>query len=406
MALDLAAAAGDSGAGARRGRAPWLCGAGKPFRRLTSPNSTACTPWRITSSKSSPPAPLPYLLYPSRLLVRPFLAPNALAFLYALGPALLLMLLHYAWVVRSNVAFEEASVQASQKMAEKLAAVRAGNWQAAQKKPRSKRAPFRLRPAGPPAVALLWKNLISAGQAFTLRVWLSLAVFAVIASMGLGKASGGSGLRSALGMIAAMLMIWSLFIGPQFLRQDFRQDLPLADLLKTYPLRGWQIALGELLAPTVVLTGIQWFLLILILGFFTQLRGPGLGWAEWVGVGFGVALIIPMLDLIMLQILNAAALAFPAWFQTTRGGGHGIEAIGQRLIFVIGQLFVLLVALIPPAALFAGVFFAGKMLLGLAVAIPLAAMAAAVVLAAEAVLGIMLLGWLFERFDVSAEPAI
>ena len=43
-------------------------------------------------------------------------------------------------------------------------------------------------------------------------------------------------------------------IGPQLLRQDFRQDLPLADLLKTYPLRGWQLALGELLAPAAILT--------------------------------------------------------------------------------------------------------------------------------------------------------
>jgi hypothetical protein len=34
--------------------------------------------------------PLPYLLYPVRLVVRPYLAPNALAFLYALGPALVL----------------------------------------------------------------------------------------------------------------------------------------------------------------------------------------------------------------------------------------------------------------------------------------------------------------------------
>src|ERR1035437_8820974 len=126
--------------------------------------------------------PVPYLLYPLRLGVRPFLASNALAFLSALGPAAALLLLHYVWVVRSNVAFEEASVQASQKLAEKLAAVRSGNWQAARKQPRSKRPPFMLRPTGPPAVALLWKNLISAGQAFTLRIWISLAVFALFAS--------------------------------------------------------------------------------------------------------------------------------------------------------------------------------------------------------------------------------
>ena len=154
--------------------------------------------------------PLPYLLYPVRLVVRPYLAPNALAFLYALGPALLLLLLHYAWVVRSNVAFEEASVEASRKLAEKVAAVRAGNWQAAQQQVKRRRPPFKLRPIGPPAVALLWKNLISAGQAFTLRMWLSLAVFAVFASVGFGQASGSSGIRPVLGMIAAVLMFWSL----------------------------------------------------------------------------------------------------------------------------------------------------------------------------------------------------
>jgi hypothetical protein len=313
------------------------------------------------------------------------------------------MLLHYAWVVRSNVAFEEASVQASQKLAEKLAAVRSGNWQAARKKPKSKRPPFALRPTGPPAVALLWKNLISAGQVFTLRIWISLAVFALCATLGATQASGSSGLRPVLGMLAAMIMFWSVLVGPQLLRQDFRQDLPLADLLKTYPLRGWQLALGELLAPVAVLTSIQWLLLMVMLVLFWRSSGGGLGWPDWLGLGFGAALIMPMLNLIILQIPNAAALAFPAWFQSAKGGGQGIEATGQRLIFMIGQLLVLLVALIPAAALFAGAFFLGKMLLPTAIAIPLAAIAAAVVLAVEAALGVMLLGWLFERFDVAAE---
>ena len=348
--------------------------------------------------------PLPYLLYPMRLVVRPYLAPSALAFLYALGPALVLLLLHYWWVVRSNVAFEEASVEASRKLAEKVAAVRAGNWQAAQKPPRRKRPPFRLHPTGPPAVALLWKNLISAGQAFTLRIWVSLAVFGVFGSIGFGQAAGGSGLRHVLGMIAAVLMFWSLLIGPQFLRQDFRQDLPLADILKTYPMRGWQLALGELLAPTAALTGLQWFLLILVFGMFWQQAVAQLGWACWLGLGFGAALIIPMLNLITLQIPNGAAILFPAWFQAAKGGAVGIEVTGQRLIFMLGQMLVFIMALIPAAALFAGVFFLVRMLLGAATAIPLASIVAAVVLALEAALGVVLLGRLFDRFDISAEP--
>jgi ABC-2 type transport system permease protein len=349
--------------------------------------------------------PVPYLLYPLRLVVRPYLAPNVLAFLYALGPALLVLLLHYWWVVRSNVAFEEASVEASRKLAEKVAAVRSGNWQGAQKQPKRKRSPFKLRPAGAPAVALLWKNLISAGQAYSLRIWVSLAVFAACATIGMGQISGGSGARPVLGMIAAMLMAWSLLIGTQLLRQDFRQDLPLADMLKTYPVRSWQLALGELLAPTAALTGIQWFLLILVVGLLWQPAAAKIGWPSWVGLGFGAALIIPLLDLITLQIPNAAALLFPAWFQAAKGGGAGIEVTGQRLIFMLGQMLVFIVVLIPAAALFAGVFFLVKMLLGTATAIPLASIAAAIVLAVEAALGVMLLGWLFERYDVSAETA-
>jgi ABC-2 type transport system permease protein len=204
-------------------------------------------------------------------------------------------------------------------------------------------------------------------------------------------------------MMAAMLMVWSLLIGPQFLRQDFRQDLPLADILKTYPMRGWQVALGELLAPAAALTGLQWVLLILAFGLFAQPAVKALGWPCWLGLGFGAALIIPWLNLITLQIPNGATLAFPGWFQAIKGGSQGIEVMGQRLIFMIGQVLVFVVALIPAAALFAGVFFGVKLLLGAAAAIPLASAAGAVVLAAEAALGVLLLGWLFERFDVSAE---
>ena len=82
---------------------------------------------------------------------------------------------------------------------------------------------------------------------------------------------------------------------------------------------------------------------------------------------------------------------------------QGIEVTGQRLIFMIGQLLVFVVALVPAAALFAGVFFLVKWLLGMATAIPLASIAAALVLGAEAAAGVALLGWLFERFDVSEE---
>ena len=64
--------------------------------------------------------PLPYLLVPFRLVVAPYFATDVGQFLIALGPALAILGLHYWWVMRSNVAFEEASVEQSRKMAERL----------------------------------------------------------------------------------------------------------------------------------------------------------------------------------------------------------------------------------------------------------------------------------------------
>jgi ABC-2 type transport system permease protein len=345
--------------------------------------------------------PLPWLLSPFRLVLRPYFAPDGLALVHALPPALAILFLHYMWVVRSDVAFEEASVDASRKLADKVASIRSGNWQAAGKALKVKRAPFKLRPEGWPPVGLLWKNLINAGQAFSTRLWIMLAIVGVTLAFAVGQASSNAGLPVALGMIAAAFIAWSLLLGPQFLRQDFRQDLVLTEVLKTFPLPGWQIAVGELLAPTVILAVIQWFLIAVSAVLLLQQPFPGLGRAGLLAIAFSGALVLPVLDMITLLIPNAAVLLFPAWFQAGKEGPHGIEATGQRIIFMLGQLLVFIVALIPAAIALLAVFFVSKMFIGNTLAIPAASVAAALVLAGEATLGLMLLGRLFDRFDVA-----
>ncbi len=347
--------------------------------------------------------PATYLLYPFRLMVRPYLAPDGLAFLRTLPFALLLLGAHYVWVARANVAFEEASLEASRRHAERLASIRSGNWQGAKPKRKAKRPPFALGPAGPPAIALLWKNLISVGHGFTLRMWISLAVVSIVLCMGLQPLSAHSGIGSVIGILAGILAIWSLVLGPQLLRQDFRQDLMVADILKSYPMRGWQIALGEILAPATVLTGFQWCLLILCAGLLWNFEPASVEKSLRLGIAFGAGVLIPVLNFITLQVPNAAVLLFPAWFQASKEGAHGIEATGQRLIFLLGQLLTFALSLLPATIVFLVVFLLGRFALGLAAAVPLASLAAALVLAIEAGLGLMLLGWLFERFDVSTE---
>jgi hypothetical protein len=345
--------------------------------------------------------PALYLLYPFRLMARPFLAPDAAAFFSALPPVLLIFLLHYLWVIYSDVSFEEASVEASQKLATRIAAVRAGNWLGAKKNRKAGRPWFKLAATGPSVTALLWKNLIGIRQVFSVRLWISVFIVVVIFGVMLAGHAQRQGLSIFVAFFIAIALGYSLLLGPQVLRLDFRHDLPQADILKTFPMRGWQIALGEILAPVVVLAGFQW--LLLLLGFGLVLFLPGKHEALMLAIGISAACMLPVLDFLLLLIPNAAVLLFPSWIQTGKDSPRGIEATGQRLIFALGQLLVLALALLPAAAAFVGIFFLLKFALGPVAAVPFASLAATVILAVEAGSGVMLLGKLFDRFDVSEE---
>jgi hypothetical protein len=314
-----------------------------------------------------------------------------------------LLLLHYAWVVRSNVAFEEASVEASRKVAEKVAAIRSGNWQRAQQDFKKKRDPFALAPTGPQPVALLWKNLISAGQAFSPRLWILLGIMLIAMGIGVGPSIGRSGLGSVIAMLFGILFSWTLLLGPQILRQDLRQDLQLMDVLKTYPMRGWQVVLGELLAPALILTALQWLLLWVgaVVLLFSGQKGipPG----AFGAIVAGVTLLAPTTNFLLLLIPNTAVLLFPGWFHS-KEPLQGIEATGQRLILMLGQVLAFVVALIPASLAFSAVFFTLKFSIGAVWgAVPLGAAAASLIMAAEAALGVILLGRVFEKFDLSDE---
>src|SRR5204863_185086 len=83
---------------------------------------------------------------------------------------------------------------------------------------------------------------------------------------------------------------WPFLLGPQMVRCDFRRDLAVMDVLKLLPLRGWQIAAGELLAPTAILTLVQWLLLIVLSVLASMgksdpsLQGLPPYWLSWIAV--------------------------------------------------------------------------------------------------------------------------
>ncbi len=345
---------------------------------------------------------VPYLLFPFRLVVQPYFAPDAASFFTVIGPTLAIMALLYFLVVRADVAFEEASVSYSQKIATRIAAMQ--DQRSGRITPKkARRSPFALAPTGLSSIAFLWKNLILAGQIFNprilLRLSLMLLVFGALASR---HPPGDAPFISLVGILCLMLLFMSLFWGQAMLRADFRSDLMVADQLLLYPLPGWQIVLGEILAPVVILAAVQW-LLIAAAAIFLQFPHQEIPLTLRIGLTVAAAIVVPAIDLIVFLIPNAAALLMPSWVRFDKNAPRGFENFGQAIILAIGQFFAMGVALAPAGLVFWLVLFLAGLALSPALAVPLAAVAAAAMLVAESAAAIYILGQAFERFDVSAE---
>ena len=344
--------------------------------------------------------PLPWLLAIPKLLIAPMFAVDTRAFVLALWPALLVLAAHYAWVLFSAVSFEEASIARAEKRATKLAAFRAGNLRTTALK--KLRDPFKLRDTGRPELAFLWKNLVAMGRLFTPRSALIAAGIIVVACSWLALADlrGGKAFVAVAATVALPIL---LFFGPMFARQDLRSDLKNADILKTYPLDGATIVFGEMLAPIAVLSVMTWLALLAAaltggttdtpLPFVVKVLGP-----------LAVALGTPFLCALQLVVHNGIALVFPAWVQSiSNQGEHGLDVLGQRLLFFAGQFVLLALGLLPAALGAAIIFFVVNFAAGPIVAAPLAWLVVLSVLGVEVWAGVRWLGERFARFDLSAE---
>jgi len=348
--------------------------------------------------------PLPWVLAPFRWVLGPFFAADAATFLRALGPALFVLGAHYVWVLRAEVSFEEASIDLARRRGERIAAVRAGGWRGLSRPTRRRSEPFVLRPAGSAPPAFLWRNLIASGPWFYPRNWLLLSA-AILAGLGLLGASPTY--RPWLTVVQAAtfpVSIWVLFAVPMLLRRQVNLLFERLDVMKTLPLRGWQVVLGELLSPVVLITAIEWLLLAVIAVTAGTLTRNVFNTVWLTGLGaVGIALLVPPVAGLMTAVPFAAALFFPDWVATLNQP-RGMDVMGQRLIFAGGYLVVLILALLPAALAAAGPFLLVRWLAGMWSAAVLAgAVAGSLVLAGELAAVVWWLGGRWERFDLSRE---
>ena len=340
--------------------------------------------------------PLPTALtYPFRLMVRPLTAHTLPDWLNALWPALILMVLHYIWVVRSDSAFEEAAAEVSLRRARVLSE---NPRRVASVLPASTTPPlFRLAPSGWPAAAILWKNLVAVTRKRRVRnAALALAMAGAVVTVLSFEPQG-----TLAGIAGWLLVFWGaslIVLGPQWVRNDLRGDLPKLDLLRSYPLAGWSVVLAEVAASTLLLTAIQ--LSLLVIGYLAFLGNDSMyPVLEDRTLALAAAfLFLPGINLLGMLIQNGAALLYPGWVRLGSGRAGGVEALGQNFLMMVAFIALLAGVLALPAAISGGAFLLLRPAMDGWAGFPAAALAL-LVMAYEAALLVGWLGRVFERTD-------
>ncbi len=352
------------------------------------------------------------LAWPVRVLVELPLSPDGMTFLRRLPGPLLLLAAHYAWVMAIRVPFEEPAVLRGEAHARELAArmdSAAGMERLGRIQVRG--TPYgRLSPLGRPEVALFWKNMVGGWRLGGPHSILGIILFGALVQVVLSFVSPhyASIMRMTLAPTCGVFAVIICLIGPSMFRNDLRMDLRKLDLLRALPLRGREIVAAELLAPALMLAVIQVLLVAstvaLGMGMPLKLKGSQWGVEAWLAGGLTACLTLPAVSLGGLFVQNAAVVLFPAWLPPEGERVRGLDALGQRLLALVGTVLVLFVGLLPAGLAAALVGFGLHFALGLGVwSLPFAGLTAAVVLVVEVGFGVLALGRAFDTLDISGE---
>jgi hypothetical protein len=228
---------------------------------------------------------------------------------------------------------------------------------------------------------IFWRQLTSAvrgmGRALLVLFLFGLAFGGPMLASGVGKAEM---IVPTLGGVGVWLSVFLTTLVPF----DFRGDIDRMATLKTLPIVPWRLAVGQLLAPTLILAMMQW---VIVAGC------AALAPEQW-PILLAVALYIPAYCFLAVALENLLFLLFPVRIMAATPGDF--QALGRNVLLVAGKIAGLTVTL--SAAAVVGVVtgvLTGSVPLGVAAAWPV------VVLFGAAL--VPLVSMAFQWFDVGRD---
>jgi hypothetical protein len=335
-------------------------------------------------------------LYPVRLALAPAFAQTIGEWARTIWPALLLLLAHFVWILRTDASFEDAAIEASAARAKRVEAARARRSVAQVAAPRAATGSFQLASKGNPAGAIFWKNMLCLRRTGQWRLFIGPAAIAI--SLGAALSGGISDIAAVVSATATILAVTLFVFGGRLIRNDLRHDMLNLAMIKTLPMSTAEIVLAEVASSSLPMAAVQ--LGLIVIAFVASLfAGESLvGLQMRVGIVIAAPFAIIALNGALMTIQNGIAVLFPAWLRLGATVSSGVEALGQNVLSTAANLLSLAIALIVPAGIgWAAVEFLHE---PRALTIALLAIVASVVLAGETYGVMVLLGRALEK----AEP--
>jgi hypothetical protein len=229
---------------------------------------------------------------------------------------------------------------------------------------------------------ILWRQLLTAqrGLVKLLIVFTILSLVMVMPMLVRLRAEGDK--VPPVPQIATMLLLLTIFL-TTLVPFDFRGDIDRIALLKTLPVRPWRLAVGQLLAPVLVISTVQWVILA-VSSMFTSDHSLLLI----------VGLYMLPVNFFLFALENLLFLMFPTRVIVAAAGDF--QGLGRNFLLMIakliGLLLVFVLAAIPGALVWA---LTGYRTAALAAGWPM------VVLCGAALVPLIVLA--FRRFDVTSD---
>jgi hypothetical protein len=331
------------------------------------------------------------LTWPFVSLVSPIFADSLPAFVRALVNALAVYVVTVGWVIWADRSSPDAADAATERQVSRPArrtqyVARGLAWRPGE--------------TGRPEVAFIWKSALQTIRMVDRRVFarvLLILAWMVGASM---FATRTRGLVLLLSVFATWGAVFAVFMAPQIIRTDLRQDLASLELLKTWPVRGASVIRGEIIWPTVVVTGLAWTFGLLAMIF----AAPSIARSdlpERIALWLGLMLVTPAIVLTEYAMHNAAAILFPGWVRLGATRLRGVDAVGQRLILLAANWMALAIALLPGIAVTVLLFLLLQDSLGMWV-LPIGAIVTTAFVLVEMLLATEALGPVYDALDLTS----